>query len=165
VDRLVHEIVGRSAGVARPSKAEILIEKFHFLECWFINRFSNAIALLTFWIMRLKFVRWVVKPPQLRVLRAQTHTANIRLCFEDNGIGIEQGRPRSDCLHISADALAASCIRERDSDWRSYDKAAERMHGEVGLELRKPATAATSGWNSPGLTREIRCLSVLLAED
>jgi PAS domain S-box-containing protein len=127
VDRLVHEIV-RERPELQPSNAEILIESplrgvrghaASLTQC-VTNLLDNAV----------KFVAPGVKP-RVRVY-SESHNGKIRLCFEDNGIGIEKEAQKKlfgmfQRMHrgelYSGTGIGLAIVR----------KAAERMHGEVGL--------------------------------
>jgi PAS domain S-box-containing protein len=128
VDRLVREIVQERPEL-QPEKAEIRVEIP-------LRRMSGHSASLTQCVTNLldnavKFVARGVRP-RVRVY-SEANNGRVRLCFEDNGIGIEKEAQRRlfemfQRMHTGTEyegtGIGLAIVR----------KSAERMGGKVGLE-------------------------------
>jgi len=128
VDGLVREIVHERPEL-RPEKADIQIEGPLPGVCGHAASLTQCVTNLL--ENAVKFVAPGVKP-RVRVY-SEAHDHRVRICFEDNGIGIEKEAQQRlfemfQRIHTGSEyegtGIGLAIVR----------KAAERMRGEVGLE-------------------------------
>jgi PAS domain S-box-containing protein len=128
VDRLVREIVQERPEL-QPQKAEIRVESPLRKMCGHSASLTQCVTNLL--DNAVKFVAPGVRP-RVRVY-SEADNGRVRLCFEDNGIGIEKEAQRRlfemfQRMHTSTEyegtGIGLAIVR----------KSAERMGGKVGLE-------------------------------